>query len=480
MVRRQLASAERAAAVFRIAFLPVPAALAAWVRWTGSFELGVQGALAACVLLAWAYSGVALALLRGRGFPEGLSHVSALVDAAAGSICLAVTLGLDAPVWRELLPSLAALYLFAMLWLSATRLFPANAVVSGVFAASGAAIALVARVSRGTALAQLVLPALLPLALAAAGLAAWRLARSSLRLLREHYLSDELARARRKLAALDQSLGTSTGEISAASGDLELTASSAAVRLSQEQKILEAAASAVDRLGSEVAKLRDSVSSIAEAVGHSLESARQAAESVQQVSAGVAAVQDVAHRMGASLELINEITDQTNLLALNAAIEASRGEGGAGEGFSVVAEEIRTLAERSAGSASEIGRLVKQMKGAITAGGAASQEAAHILEGIRIDMTDFEGFIQGARRSVEEQAAAGASVREGVEKAQGLAAQNATAAESLRRLGARIRAQGAHLRSVLDRPPQALGARAAEGQAPGAQAVLPPQQKETV
>ena len=466
--------------MFRVAFLPVPAALTAWVRWSGSFELGVQGALAACVLLAWAYSGVALALLRGRGFPEGLSHVSALVDAAAGSICLVLTLGLDVPVWREILPSLAAFYLFAVLWLSAARLFPANALVSGVLAASGAGIAFVARVSAGAAPARLALPALLPFALAAAGLAAWQLGRSTLRLLREHYLSDELARARRKLAALDQALATSTGEISEASGDVEVTASSAAVRLSQEQKILEAAAGAAERLVSEVAKLRNSASAIAEAVGHSLETARQAAESVQQASSGVAAVQEVAHRMGASLELINEITDQTNLLALNAAIEASRGEGGAGEGFSVVAEEIRTLAERSAGSASEIGRLVKRMKGAIAAGGAASQEAAHILERIRVDTSDIEGFLQGARRSVDEQAAAAASVREGVEKAQGLVARNADAAEGLRRLGARLRAQGAHLRSVLDRPAQPLGAQASIGQALGSQGALPLQEKEKV
>ena len=70
-------------------------------------------------------------------------------------------------------------------------------------------------------------------------------------------------------------------------------------------------------------------------------------------------------------EMIQSISDQTNLLALNAAIEAARA-GDAGKGFAVVAEEIRTLAEQSAGFTEEIRQVIEEL-------GEKSQKAVDMM-----------------------------------------------------------------------------------------------------
>lgn len=84
-------------------------------------------------------------------------------------------------------------------------------------------------------------------------------------------------------------------------------------------------------------------------------------EQIQETSKRIKRLGESSQEIGEIVDLISDITEQTNVLALNAAIQAASA-GEAGRGFSVVAEEVQRLAERSAEATKQIGSLVKTIQ----------------------------------------------------------------------------------------------------------------------
>ncbi|WP_296565265.1 PAS domain-containing methyl-accepting chemotaxis protein [Zoogloea sp.] len=109
--------------------------------------------------------------------------------------------------------------------------------------------------------------------------------------------------------------------------------------------------------------------------------ARAGFEAVQQSIAAIDRIQNSSSRVSEIVRVISEIANQTNLLAFNAAIEAARA-GQQGVGFSVVAAEVRKLAERSSTAAQEIARLIDESTLNVQQGAEVSRSAARSFEGI--------------------------------------------------------------------------------------------------
>jgi len=100
-------------------------------------------------------------------------------------------------------------------------------------------------------------------------------------------------------------------------------------------------------------------------VDQSIEGMNRIRETVTDTSERIKILGDSSVRIGEISEFISDIANRTNLLALNATIEAARA-GDAGRGFTVVADEIRNLAERSSHAASEITKLIEDIQNGTT------------------------------------------------------------------------------------------------------------------
>jgi methyl-accepting chemotaxis protein len=153
--------------------------------------------------------------------------------------------------------------------------------------------------------------------------------------------------------------------------DLSRKMASGATHQSRE---LDSASQLVQRMSADIERVSERAGVAAAAAKRTEESAHEGTQAVHNVISGMdqlrANVQAGAKKMknlgDRSMEItsivstISRISEQTNMLALNAAIEAARA-GEHGRGFSVVAEEVRKLAERTAGATQEIDKLVKSI-----------------------------------------------------------------------------------------------------------------------
>ncbi|MBZ0335580.1 methyl-accepting chemotaxis protein [Marinobacter sp. AL4B] len=155
--------------------------------------------------------------------------------------------------------------------------------------------------------------------------------------------AEELSRVANETSQSVQEQGSETDQIASAINEMAATIQ----QISGNTNEVESAASDADRMA------REGGETIASAQG----AVTQLSGEIESTAASINALADKSGDIQQVLDVIHAVTEQTNLLALNAAIEAARA-GEHGRGFSVVADEVRQLARRSAESADQIGEMI--------------------------------------------------------------------------------------------------------------------------
>ncbi|HYI86568.1 MAG TPA: methyl-accepting chemotaxis protein, partial [Burkholderiales bacterium] len=209
-----------------------------------------------------------------------------------------------------------------------------------------------------------------------------------------NYTIDELRRLVTGITDASQQVTAATEQAQSVSGRLLEAAQKQATEIQGTgQSVTQMAQSMI-----EVSKKAGDSSKVAESSLHAAQKGAQAVQNtirgmndirnqIQETSKRIKRLGESSQEIGEIVQLISDITEQTNVLALNAAIQAASA-GEAGRGFTVVAEEVQRLAERSGEATKHIGAIVKSIQ-------RDTQDAVEAME------RSTQGVVQGTKTADE-------------------------------------------------------------------------------
>lgn len=236
-------------------------------------------------------------------------------------------------------------------------------------------------------------------------------------------------------------IGVGVGEI--ASGNIDLSS-----RTEQQAASLDETASSMEQILSTVSNNEDNTRKANDLAQKASASAARGGGVVSEVVDTMRTIQRSSAKISDIVGVIDGIAFQTNLLALNAAVEAARA-GEQGKGFAVVATEVRTLAQRSATAAKEIGSMIDNSLASIQQGAGLVEVAGKTMSEVLDDVRKVADIMDEIMMASGEQSRGISQINIAINQMDGVTQQNAGLVAEVATAAGSLQEQVSHLQHAI-------------------------------
>ena len=219
---------------------------------------------------------------------------------------------------------------------------------------------------------------------------------------------------------------------------------------------LEETSAATEQVNSMAARNGGNSNSAARLMSDSSRKFTEANRALAEMIGSIDQIHNASQGVARIMKVVDEIAFQTNILALNAAVEAARA-GEAGAGFSVVADEVRNLAQRSAQAAQETAALMDQSIARSRDGKEKVSQLSSVMQTLTNEAGQIAVLVEEVSTASQEQARGTAQIAKALAEIDHVTQQGAASAEQSAAAAAEMNRQSQTLRLVVDRLKTMLG-----------------------